>query len=277
MVEKIVNALVPTGFGLNCDNETDYSLIKAGANSQKRHLNEIFDKPELIHDYHILVLGGGFSWADDHGAGHILGKRTKRKLGDHLYRFIDDGKLILGICNGSQAGASMGIVPGFDEDYQAEKVAFTYNDCGNFINQWVGLKVNPDTNCVFTKGIDYIEFTIRHGEGKFYADEGTLNRIVSQNQVVLQYCKTDTKELANGEYPANPNGSLEDIAGICDETGRILMMMPHPEAYNHFTNYPTWTRDKHFLEKEGKQIESREGQGVQIFRNAVEYIKENLL
>jgi phosphoribosylformylglycinamidine synthase len=130
---------------------------------------------------------------------------------------------------------------------------------------------------VFTKGIKRILLPVRHGEGKFYTDEETLKRIISQNQVAVKYCDPDTGEPAEGKFSINPNGSLEDIAGICDETGRIFMLMPHPEAYNHFTNHPTWTREKYFLDKVGKQIENREGLGIQIFRNAVQYVEDKLL
>jgi phosphoribosylformylglycinamidine synthase len=149
----------------------------------------------------------------------------------------------------------------------------TYNDSGNFIDTWVNLRINPETPCIFTKGISHIELPVRHGEGKLYASSEDIQSLFENNQVVAQYADEDGNR-ANGQWPENPNGSLEDIAGICDPTGRIFGLMPHPEGFNHFTNHPNWTEKKRVLEKEGKSIENQEGDGIRIFRNAVEYIRE---
>ena len=273
-----VKALVLTGYGLNCDYETDYALKLAGAESHRIHINELISgqdsNPDLnLSAFHILVFGGGFAWADDHGAGVVLASKIRFNIGEQIEQFIQDGKLVIGICNGFQSLVNLGLLPGFGENYQERRVALTYNDSGNFIDTWVNMKINSETPCIFTKGISHIELPVRHGEGKFYASTDDIESLFKNNQVVAQYANEDGNR-ANGQWPENPNGSLEDIAGICDPTGRIFGLMPHPEAFNHFTNHPNWTEKKRVLEKEGKGIENLEGDGIRIFRNAVEYIKE---
>ena len=274
---KEVKAMVLTGYGLNCDNETDFSLHLAGADSRRMHINQLISNTssgsaEPLEAYQILVFGGGFSWADDHGAGVLMASKMKRHLGEQLKAFVDAGNLILGICNGFQALVNLGLLPGFDGRYQDREVALTHNDSGNFMDAWVNLTVNPKSPNVFTKGINHAEFPIRHGEGKFYATEDTIQRLFQNNQVVLQYADHNGTP-ADGRWPLNPNGSLSDIAGICDPTGRIFGLMPHPEAFNHFTNHPDWTRRKLALARRGKSIEQEEGEGIAIFRNAVEYFR----
>jgi phosphoribosylformylglycinamidine synthase len=272
-----VRALVLTGYGLNCDYETDYALKLAGAESYRIHINElIWNSGEIPHlrldFYHILVFDGGFSWGDDHGAGVLLACKMKSNLGDQIHGFIEQGKLIIGICNGFQALVHMGLLPGFEYDYNNRMVALTYNDTGNFIDAWVKLKINEASPCIFTKGLNYIELPVRHGEGKFYAPDDVIKRLISEQQVVVQYAD-ESGNLAQGKYPWNPNGSLMDIAGICDPSGRIFGLMPHPEAFNHFTNHPDWTRKKEELLRKGEILHAMEGDGIRIFRNAVQYIE----
>jgi phosphoribosylformylglycinamidine synthase len=272
-------ALVLTGYGLNCDYETDYCLNLAGANSQRIHINELIKGHEIgkttkLEDFHILAFDGGFSWGDDHGAGVVLASRLRYNIGDQLEQFIKDGKLIIGICNGFQALVNLGLLPGFDNNYHARKIALTYNDIGNFRDMWVSLKRVPENNCVFTKGVESIELPIRHGEGKFFAEIDVIKRIKESNQIVFQYSNGDG-ELANGEYPHNPNGSLMDIAGISDPTGRIFGLMPHPEAFNHFTNHPNWQNRIHGSKNGNTTFENEEGDGIKVFRNAVQYIEDN--
>ena len=272
-----VRALVLTGYGLNCDYETDYALRIAGAESHRIHINElIWNKGEnplySLDHYHILVFDGGFSWGDDHGAGVLLASKMKFNLGDEIQRFIEQGKLIMGICNGFQALVHMGLLPGIDWNYNDRSVALTYNDSGNFIDTWVNLRINKDSPCIFTKGLDQMELPVRHGEGKFYAPPSVIEQLISNNQVVMQYANQNG-EPACGIYPFNPNGSLVDIAGICDSSGRIFGLMPHPEAFNHFTNHPDWTRKKEELLRKGNPIHDIPGDGILIFKNAVEYME----
>lgn len=275
--ERPVRALVLTGYGLNCDYETDYSLTLAGAQSHRVHINEIIADAEAgLSDYHILVFGGGFSWADDHGAGVLMATKLRRHLGDQIRRFVEDGRLVIGICNGFQCLVNMGLLPGFDYVYKERRVALTYNDAGNFINTWVKLRVNQDSPCIFTKGIQTLDLPVRHGEGKIVANDETINALFSNNQVAMQYAD-ERDEQANGAWPMNPNGSIRDIAGICDKSGRIFGLMPHPEAFNHYTNHPDWTRKKEELIRQGKTIATEEGDGIKIFKNAVDYIRATAL
>jgi len=277
---KTVRALVLTGYGLNCDYETDFSLQLAGAHSERVHVNELIPSEKsnatvTLDKYHILVLGGGFSWADDHGAGVIMASKLRYNIGEQIEKFIGEGKLIIGICNGFQALVNLGLLPGFEGDYHSRKVALTYNDTGNFVDRWVTLRVQEESVCIFTKGISTLELPVRHGEGKFYAKKEIIDRLIEKNQVVIRYADEEGQP-AQGKWPFNPNGSLYDIAGVCDSTGRIFGIMPHPEAYNHYTNHPDWTRKKEELARMGKEIEKEEGEGITIFRNAVEYIRENI-
>ena len=276
---KQVKALVLAGYGLNCDYETDYTLKMAGAESHRVHINELIKgeatgHTEVLQDYHILVFDGGFSWGDDHGAGVLLASRFKCNLGDHIEEFIAAGKLIIGICNGFQALVNLGLLPGFGGNYKAREVALTFNDCGNFRDDWVYLKALK-SSCVFTKGIKTIELPVRHGEGKFFAPTRIIERLFHDSQVVFQYATSEGKP-ARVKFPYNPNGSLRDIAGICDPTGRVLGLMPHPEGFNHFTNHPNWTRRKEELKRQGLSI-PEEGLGVRIFRNGVTYLRDKLL
>jgi len=252
---KKVKAIVLTGYGLNCDYETDYSFKLAGAQSHRIHINDLISNKDMLKEFHILAFIGGFSWADDHGAGVLLASKIRNHLFDELQEFINDGKLIIGICNGFQTLVNLGLLPAIDREYWKRTVALTSNDSGNFIDKWVKLKINQDSPCVFTKGISYIELPIRHAEGKFYAPKDVIDKLLESDQVVLQYIE-------------NPNGSIQDIAGICDPSGRIFGLMPHPEAFNHTTNHTDWVREN---------VGFGKGEGIKIFENAVTYIKESLL
>jgi phosphoribosylformylglycinamidine synthase I len=272
---KPVKALVLTGYGLNCDYETDHALKLADAESHCVHINDLIQGKEKIDDYHILVFGGGFSWGDDHGAGVLFAAKIKFNLQPLLERFIQSGKLVIGICNGFQALVNIGLLPGFNGNYQERRVALIANTSGNFIDAWVNLKINPQSPCVFTKGISQIELPVRHGEGKFYASDEDMTALFREKQVVAQYADAKGEE-AKGRWPLNPNGSLNDVAGICDPSGRILGLMPHPEAFHHFINHPDWTRNKEVLARQGKKIFDESGDGLQIFRNAVAFIRKEI-
>ena len=196
-------------------------------------------------------------------------------MGEQLQRFIQRGKLVIGICNGFQSLVNLGLLPGFERKYDDRRVALIANDSGNFLNAWVHLRINPDTPCVFTRDMSRIELPVRHGEGNFYAADGDIERLFETHQVVMQYTDKNGNE-ANRRWPINPNGSLRDIAGICDPTGRIFGLMPHPEAFHHLTNHPDWPSRKESLVRHGKGFEDAEGDGVKIFRNAAEFVKRNL-
>ncbi|MFO7706650.1 MAG: phosphoribosylformylglycinamidine synthase subunit PurQ [Desulfobacterales bacterium] len=267
-----VKVLVPTGYGLNCDHETVHAFCLAGAAAERVHINALIAGEVRLEDYHILVFIGGFGWGDDHGAGVIQAVKMKTSLGEGLVEFVSAGKLILGICNGFQALVNLGLLPGFDGDYHSRSVALVGNACGNFRNQWVHLKADPESACVFTRGILAADFPVRHGEGRFHADEAVIRRLELNHQIVLRYTRPDGS-LAAGGFPDNPNGSMEDIAGICDPTGRVFGLMPHPEAFNDWTNHPDWTRERESMRRSGRPFLPAETAGVKLLRNAVDYMR----
>ncbi|MEH0019329.1 MAG: phosphoribosylformylglycinamidine synthase subunit PurQ [Desulfobacter sp.] len=268
-----VKALILTGFGLNCDNETALAFEMAGAEAQRVHINTLIAGDTCLKDFHILAFGGGFSWGDDHGAGVIQALKLKNNIGRDLLDFVTSGKLVIGICNGFQALVNLGLLPGLDNDYTRRSVAITFNDCGNFRDQWVCLAADSQSPCVFTRGLDRTEYPVRHGEGKVVADPDVIQTLVDNNQVVFRYADAQGNP-AQGAFPANPNGALEDIAGICDPTGRIFGLMPHPEAYNHFTNHPDWPRAKEVAKRQGNTPGEGVVTGIRLFENGVAYIKE---
>lgn len=236
--------------GTNCDKETAFAFFKAGAAVELEHINQLKAKEKRIADYHILALAGGFSYGDDIAAGKILANELKYALVEELKAFINQGKLIIGICNGFQVLVKAGFLPGNEKLDQ--EVTLTINDSAKFEDKWVYLQT---ANCVWTKDLpETIYLPIAHGEGKFMAkDKGVLERLENNGQVVLR-------------YRDNPNGSQNDIAGLCDKTGRVFGLMPHPERHSFGWQNPHWTRDG--LKKEGD--------GLKIFRNGVEYAKKNL-
>jgi len=266
VVKVTVRAIVLTGFGINCDGETETALQRAGAEARRVHLNDIVADTSILEAGHILAFPGGFSFGDDVASGKVLANRMRHRLGDELKQFVADGKLVIGICNGFQVLVKMGILPLFDGELRQE-VTLTWNDSARFENRWVHLAAAPDTRCVWLKGIGSIDLPIRHGEGRFIPrDDATLEKLCANGQVAFRYALPDGAPAA-GQFPANPNGSRDDVAGICDPSGRVLGMMPHPEAYVDRTNHPLWTR----------QNLPEEGAGLQVFRNAVEYVQEHLL
>ncbi|MCX5757487.1 MAG: phosphoribosylformylglycinamidine synthase subunit PurQ [Candidatus Hydrogenedentes bacterium] len=265
VVDVTVQALVLTGFGINCDAETENALRRAGAKAERIHLNDLIARPELLDSRHIMAIPGGFSFGDDVASGKILANRLRYRLGGPIKRFIADGKLVIGICNGFQVMVKMGILPLFDGEF-VQETTLTNNDSGRFENRWVHLKTDPQTRCVWLRGIAGLELPIRHGEGKFIPRDATvLERLASSGMIALRYC-TAAGEPSKGAFPSNPNGAIDDIAGICDPSGRIFGLMPHPEAYVERTNHPRWTRE----------VLPEEGAGLQVFRNAVEYASAHL-
>lgn len=239
--------------GINCDKETEFAFQSAGAQTDLVHISSLKEKKNLS-DYRIMCIPGGFSYGDDLGAGKILSQEFLLWFKDHLERFIKDGGLILGICNGFQVLVKTGILP--DIDFQ-QKVTLTFNDSGRFEARWVYLKVSG-RSLWFKNLPEVIRLPVAHGEGKFYAEKPVLERIEAQTQVAMRYCDENGNKK---EYPYNPNGSLNSIAGITDSTGRILGLMPHPERCVFKHHFPFW------------HDESNEVYGLKIFENAVKYCK----
>ena len=268
-------ALVLYGYGLNCDFETAYTLTRAGAEAMRVHTTDLLENPALLWDYLLLAVPGGFSWGDDHGAGVILALRLKLALGSALQEFLAAGRLVIGICNGFQVLVNLGLLPGLPGRPGERLAALIPNDCGNFRDAWVHLRATPSV-CVFTRGLSRLELPIRHGEGKFYAPGDVLSELHNRGQIALKYA-TASGTPAAGRFPFNPNGSLMDIAGICDATGRVLGLMPHPEAHASATQHPTWTREKEAWRRRGEPYPEPAGAGLAIFQNAVRYLEEKVV
>lgn len=264
-----VRAIVITGYGTNCEVETAHACTLAGASADIVHISEVLSGAISLSSYHFLALPGGFLDGDDLGSAQVEGVRlrhaviqtTGRTLFDEIEDFIERGMLIMGVCNGFQALVKAGLLPGNPRGRR--RVSLTFNDSGRFEDRWVRLKVNPASPCVFTQGLDMLMLPVRHGEGKFVVDtEETLAEMEAKSLVALRYA--DERLNPTMEYPANPNGSISAVAGICDETGRVFGLMPHPEAYIHPTNHPFWTRFPVLPEK---------GEGIALFENAVSFLK----
>ncbi len=281
----MVKTLIIRTAGTNCDGETKFAFERAGAAVSLLHINRVNENPALLDEHQILALPGGFSYGDDIAAGKIHANELRAKLGDRLRAFVDSGKLVIGICNGFQVLVKTGLLPGKENEGQItlftagdrqrtascrspqedtchqapQTVTLTFNDSNKFEDRWVYLRVDSDKSPFIRKG-QVVYFPVAHGEGKFVAkDDATLDAIRANGHVVFRY--VDAEGCAGAGYPANPNGSVDDIAGICDATGRVLGLMPHPERHVLPTQHPRWTRG-------GLKPE---GDGMQVFRNAVEY------
>lgn len=255
---KKVRVCVLTGYGINCDYESEYCFKEAGAEAERVHVNELISGERRLSDYHIFFIPGGFSFGDNIASGKVLANKLLTRLEDEIRAYIADGRLVFGVCNGFQVLVKMGILPGFSGMGEQE-ATITFNDSGRFEDRWVYLKVEERSPSIYTRDLEKLYLPVRHGEGKFFAsDRKVLDRIEAEGLVALRYAGEDGRSAG---YPWNPNGSQNDIAGICDPTGRIFGMMPHPEAFNHRTNHPRWTREKL----------PEEGQGLSIFRNAVRF------
>jgi phosphoribosylformylglycinamidine synthase len=237
--------------GTNCDAETAFAFEMAGARTSHLHINELCERPELLDGYEVVCFPGGFSYGDDLSAGQILALQVKSRLFDRLSQFPEQNKLILGICNGFQVLVKTGLI--FSADEQGFPATLTWNTSGRYIDRWVRL-VPGDSGCVFLNDVEHLYLPIAHGEGRFVArNEASLAALNAERQFALRY-------FSNGDSD-NPNGSALDIAGLCDPSGRIFGLMPHPERHVHPTHHPRWTR-------EGL---SKHPDGRAIFENAVKF------
>ncbi|MBU1086456.1 MAG: phosphoribosylformylglycinamidine synthase I [Candidatus Omnitrophica bacterium] len=268
---KNIKVLILRTAGTNCDQETRIAFELVGAKVKSLHVNDLVIGKNKIFDYQIIAFPGGFTYGDDIAAGKILANELKMKLKTELQKFLAKNGLMIGICNGFQVLVKMGILPGND-DWQQEST-LACNDSGKFEDRWVYLKKTEtreqkienrgESKCVWTRGIDKVIYLpVAHGEGKFITlNKSVLNRLKDNGQIVYQYCDKNGEFAA---YPDNPNGSFEHIAGICDDTGRIFGLMPHPERCVFRTQHPRWTREE----------DSQVPDGLNIFKNAVDYLKK---
>ncbi len=255
-------AIVLRAAGINCEQESRAACEKVGFRTDVLHVNRFFEKPVLLKEYQFLIVPGGFSYGDDLGAGKVLANELKMKLMPQLRDFVRAGKLVLGICNGFQILVKAGLLPD-PLDSDSSLLTLANNDSGKYEDRWIRLKVSS-TKSEFLKMEEVIELPVAHGEGKFLPrDSEVLRRWEQGGQLVLKYVGPEDREAG---YPWNPNGSLSSVAGICDPTGRVLGLMPHPERFQDAVNHPQWTR-------RGSDIRP---DGLKFFLNAREYVKRNL-
>ncbi len=263
MVKKKPKALVLLTAGTNCDLETEYALNLAGAQAEKVHINDFIAKKRKLKEYQILTIPGGFSFGDDIAAGKVLANKIKFKLEKQIESFVKDKKPVIGICNGFQVLVKLGFLPDIYKKLDQE-VTLAINNTGKFEDMWIYLKANKRAKCIFTEGIDKVIYLpIAHGEGRFISKDQSIDNIIKkQNLIVFQYCSSS----GNINFNSNPNGSENNIAGICNTGGTILGMMPHPERFITKHQHPRWTREDL----------PDEGDGLLIFKNTVNYVANGL-
>lgn len=249
-------ALIIRTAGTNCDRELAHAFELAGSETRTVHLSRLIDAPEMIAGFDLIGFPGGFSYGDDIAAGRILANRIRQRLWEPLKDAAMRGVPMIGICNGLQVIAKMGLLP--DPAQGRQTVTLADNTCGRFIDKWVPMVADPESVCIWTKGLDTFDLPIAHGEGRLVcADDNVLEQLKTNNQIALRY--------APGK---NPNGSADDIAGICNPAGTILGLMPHPERFTDPTHHPTWTR-------QADDWLTQTAAGLRFFQNAVEHVKQN--
>jgi phosphoribosylformylglycinamidine synthase I len=264
--EKIPEkALIMSGFGINSEMETREVLSRAGMDADIVHINDLIDKRKQLADYRLLVFPGGFSYGDDTGAGNAFANRVRNNLWQEVEEFLDGENLILGICNGFQILANLGLVPAFDGACKRE-IALMPNRNGRLECRFITLK--PAADNLWTQGIERVNCPVAHGEGNVYCSKETLQRLKKQKQIAFTYCREDLSA-AGGEYPYNPNGSVEDIAGITSQDGKVLGLMPHPERAMDFVNLYSWPLLKEQMKRDRTAIPLR-SLNMQLFDNIVE-------
>ncbi len=247
MKVKVLMLLAP---GTNCDRETKFAFEYVGAEVDGIHIRELVKTPKKVFDYNIFVIPGGFTYGDDIASGKILAFELKKWLEEDLRKFVEGGNLVLGICNGFQVLVKAGLLG-------ENKVSLVMNASGKFECRWIYLR-HMGSNSIFAKGLDIIELPVAHAEGRFIAKDNYIKTLEENKEIVLKYC--DEKGNPTMKYPLNPNGSMDSIAGISAQEGRILGMMPHPERFV--------LEDQYYLK--GKKVTPW---GYYLFKNAVDYFR----
>jgi phosphoribosylformylglycinamidine synthase len=250
--------------GTNCDAETVHAFELAGSACERIHVNRLLQQPSLLDSFQMMAFPGGFSYGDDIAAGRILANQIGHHLQADLRRFIEAGKPVIGICNGFQVLVKTELLPGPLAGRSGQTCTLTHNDCGRFTDRWIHLAPRGN-KCIWTRGLTNLQLPIAHGEGKFIPPDAAYRQAMWDNQqVALVYTKADGSPAA-GEFPDNPNGSIDDIAGVCDASGLVFGLMPHPERYVDATQHPAWTSQPN---------RPRQGQGLAVFENAVSHVRE---
>lgn len=251
------NVLILRAPGTNCDVETAYAFELAGAKAERIHVNRLLEDPSIADRFQILCFPGGFSFGDDVASGRILAATIHHHLTDAIRKFRDAEKLVLGICNGFQILIKSGIL--IAEDAEGLQATLTWNKCGVYTDRWTRLTTDGD-RCVFLRGVKELYLPIAHAEGRFAArSEAVLDKLEAEGRLALRYVPED-----------NPNGAVRNVAGVCDETGRVFGLMPHPERHIDATQHPRWTR---LAPEQRAANPETAGDGFVLFKNAVEYFE----
>lgn len=263
------NVLVLAGYGLNCEEETLYAFEHSGFKGVIRHVNDLIENPKELENVEVLVIPGGFSYGDDTGSGNALAQKIKLSLLHDLKEFVSRDTLILGICNGCQVLVNLGLAPALGANYGNRDVAVTYNLSDRYQCRWIDLKV--ESQSPWLSGVESMHIPVAHGEGRFVMEQYVLQQLKDNGQIAARYITPDGKA-AKGEFPYNPNGAIDDIAAITDETGKVLAMMPHPERAMF-----SWQRDDFDILKDKAQRLKTElpevSEGMALFENAARYFE----
>ncbi len=243
-------ALVLSGYGLNCEDETAMAFELAGGEADIIHINDLIERPAALRRYQILAIPGGFSFGDDTGSGKAYANKLKNHLSDQLNKFVQGDKLLIGLCNGFQILTNAQILPG----------ALTFNDSVRYIDRWVDLRIVAANRSPWLRGIKSLSVPIAHGEGKYILD--------GKPEVAAKYTRGEICKYF--DLASNPNGSQQDIAGVTSHDGRVLGLMPHPERAVFFTQLPHWTYLKEKYERRDRKI-PKFGPGLEIYENGVRY------
>jgi phosphoribosylformylglycinamidine synthase subunit PurQ / glutaminase len=284
-----VKVLILRAAGINCDLEAQHAWELAGARAERVHVRRLIERPEMLTEYQVLMIPGGFSYGDDIAAGRILAAQLKRHLIAEVRDFVASGRLVLGVCNGFQVLVNAGLLPFGDDGVKTQPqggstrwasngvraCTISYNDPPGFQDRWVNLRATGE-NCAFLEPGREYEMPIAHGEGRvLFADDDVLHRVLANGLNALAYVPSPPRAGVTPGAPFNPNGSVADIAGLCDPTGRILGLMPHPERFVSWTQHPCWTTE---YARAGEVVgtntgASGEGDGLALFRRAMAYLK----
>ncbi|MEM6810991.1 MAG: phosphoribosylformylglycinamidine synthase I [Pseudomonadota bacterium] len=267
------NSLIIAGYGLNCEEESAIAFERVGFSSQIVHINDLIENPKLLDNFQVLCVPGGFSYGDDTGSGNAFAQKMRLTLQDALKNFVERDTLTIGICNGCQIVVNLGLAPACDKNYGVRQVAVTHNENARYQCRWVDLKVESNLS-PWLQNVYTIHVPVAHGEGRFMMDDDQLKILKDNHQIALRYSKDG--KAANGEFPYNPNGSTDDIAGITDETGRVLVLMPHPERGMFAWQRDDYTRLKDEARRKGQSV-AEESDGLLLFQNAAHYFDINQL
>lgn len=262
--------LVFSGYGLNCEEETKFAFDISGGKSDIVHINDVINGKYKLSDYQILAVGGGFAYGDDTGAGNAYAQKMRNHLWEDILKFIDNDKLIIGICNGFQILMNLGLIPAIDKKYGKREMGLMPNAIPRYTVRFVDLKVESKKSPWF-KGMKTFSIPVANGEGRLFAPPEIMEKINKHGLVGARYMQGEMSTYLN--LPYNPNGSIEDIASMTDETGRIMGLMPHPERAMFFTQMPNWELQKQKFLQYGKKLPEY-GPGLQIFKNAIEYFQK---